>query len=128
MAETSIITKTRRILLCQISSGAIIAMPKITHIALGTGGVDANGEPLVPSETQTALNQQVGEYEIESVSYPVETTARYTITIPENELVGEAISEVGLVDEQGNLCAVKNMYVKRKDEGVTFTFTFDDEF
>lgn len=128
MAETSIITKTRRILLCQISSGAIIAMPKITHIALGTGGVDANGEPLVPSETQTALNQQVGEYEIESVTYPVETTARYTITIPENELVGEAISEVGLVDEQGNLCAVKNMYVKRKDEGVTFTFTFDDEF
>ena len=128
MAETSIITKTRRILLCQISSGAIIAMPKITHIALGTGGVDANGEPLVPSETQTALNQQVGEYEIESVSYPVETTSRYTITIPENELVGEAISEVGLVDEQGNLCAVKNMYVKRKDEGVTFTFTFDDEF
>lgn len=128
MAETSVISQRRRILLCQITSGAITTLPKITHIALGTGGVDENGEPLIPSDTQTALNHQVGQYEIEPVSYPEETTAQYTITIPEHELVGEKISEAGLIDADGNLCAVKNMYVKQKDEGVTFTFTFDDEF
>ena len=128
MAETSIITKKRRILLCQITSGAITTLPKITHIALGTGGVNEDGEPLIPSDTQTALNNQVGQYEIEPVAYPEETTARYTITVPEHELVGEKISEAGLIDEVGNLCAIKNMYVKQKDEGVTFSFTFDDEF
>lgn len=128
MAETSIITKKRRILLCQITSGAITTLPKITHIALGTGGVNEDGEPLIPSDTQTSLNNQVGQYEIEPVAYPEETTARYTITVPEHELVGEKISEAGLIDEVGNLCAIKNMYVKQKDEGVTFSFTFDDEF
>ena len=128
MSETSIITKKRRILLCQITSGAITTLPKITHIALGTGGVNEDGEPLIPSDLQTALNSQVGQYEIEPVAYPMETTARYTITVPEHELVGEKISEAGLIDAEGNLCAIKNMYVKQKDEGVTFTFTFDDEF
>lgn len=128
MAETSIITKKRRILLCQITSGAITTLPKITHIALGTGGVNEDGDPLIPSDLQTALNSQVGQYEIEPVAYPEETTARYTITVPEHELVGEKISEAGLIDAEGNLCAIKNMYVKQKDEGVTFTFTFDDEF
>ena len=128
MAETSIITKKRRILLCQITSGAMTTLSKITHIALGTGGVDGDGEPLTPSDLQTALNNPIGQYEIEPVDYPEETTARYTITVPEHELVGEKISEAGLIDAEGNLCAIKNMYVKQKDEGVTFTFTFDDEF
>lgn len=128
MTETSVITKARRVSLCKITSGAISALPKITHIALGTGGVDETGEPKIPLDTQTALNQQVGKYEVEPVEYPVETTARYTITVPEHELVGEKISEAGLLDEAGTLCAVKNMYVKQKDDGVTFTFTFDDEF
>lgn len=122
MAETSIITKKRRILLCQITSGAITTLPKITHIALGTGGVNEDGDPLIPSDLQTALNSQVGQYEIEPVAYPKETTARYTITVPEHELVGEKISEAGLIDAEGNLCAIKNMYVKQKDEGVTFCF------
>lgn len=128
MTETSVITKLRRVKLCQITSGAISTLPKITHIALGTGGVDEGGEPKIPLDTQTDLNKPVGQYEVEPVEYPVETTARYTIIVPEHELVGERISEAGLIDEQGNLCAVKNMYVKHKDEGVAFTFTFDDEF
>lgn len=128
MAETSVITKRRRISLCQITSGAISTLPPVTHIALGTGGVDENGEPLIPSDTQTALNNPVGQYEIEPVAYPDETTARYTVIVPEHDLIGEKISEAGLVDTDGNLCAVKNMYVKQKDEGVSFTFTFDDEF
>ena len=128
MAETSVITKRRRILLCQITSGAITTLPNITHIALGTGGVDENGEPFIPSDLQTALNHPIGQYEIDPVTYPEETTARYTITVPEHELVGEKISEAGLIDADGNLCAVKNMYVKQKDNGVSFTFTFDDQF
>lgn len=50
------------------------------------------------------------------------------MTIPASDLPGASISEAGLVDSAGMLCAIKTMYVKRKDAGVTFTFTFDDEF
>ncbi len=54
----------------------------ITHVAFGSGGVNVSGEPIVPTETQTALNSELARYEVESVTYPDETTARYTVTIP----------------------------------------------
>lgn len=66
--------------------------------------------------------------EVESVTYPDETTARYTVTIPKDSLVGKEINEAALVDSDGDLVAIKNMYSKKKDEGVSFTFEFDDEF
>lgn len=128
MAETSVITRSRRINLCQLTSGAISTMAPITHIAFGSGGVDANGEPKTPVETQTALVRELARYPISEVVYPVATTARYSVTIPAADLAGEKISEAALVDSAGALCAIKNMYVKQKDEGVSFSFTFDDEF
>lgn len=128
MAETSVITNYRRKNLCKITSGAISSIPKITHIAFGDGGVDDSGEPKTPLATQMALNSEIERYPIDGVTYPVDTTARYTVTIPKNDLPGEEISEAALVDAEGNLCAIKNMYVKKKDAGVSFAFTFDDEF
>jgi len=103
-------------------------MPAVTHIAFGDGGVDAGGNPVTPSETQTALKREIARYPIAGVEYPVGTTARYTVTIPKEDLAGEKISEAALVDSSGALCAIKTMYVKQKDEGVSFAFTFDDEF
>ena len=100
----------------------------ITHVAFGNGGVNGSGEPLVPLETQTALNSELARYEVESVTYPAETTARYAVTIPKDALVGEEISEAALVDSDGDVVAIKTMYPKKKDEDVSFTFEFDDEF
>lgn len=126
--STSVITKARRIYLTKITSGAITAMPKVTEIAFGDGGVDEAGEPIIPNETQTALRNEIGRYPVEKPVYPIETTVRYRVTIPEEDLVGKKISEMALVDEEGGFCAIKTMYVKQKDEGVKFTFEFDDEF
>jgi len=58
----------------------------------------------------------------------VETTNRYTVTIPENDLNGMNINEMALVDADGQLAAVKTFLSKGKDEDVKFTFQFDDEF
>ena len=128
MASNSVITLYRRIKLCEITSGAIEELAPITHIAFGDGGVDANGDPIAPLGTATALNHEVIRYPIDSVTYPVETTARYVATIPSNDLAGVEISEAAIVDGDGKLCAIKNFYIKRKEVGTTFTFTFDDEF
>lgn len=128
MAENSVITKYRREKLCLATSGGAGQIAPITHIAFGDGGVDANGNPIPPLDTAQALNHEVARYEIGEVVYPISTTARYTATIPENALAGAELSEAALVDSTGALCAIKTMYVKRKDSGVTFTFTFDDEF
>lgn len=128
MAEqTSVVTLYRRKILTQITSGAITALPKITHLAFGSGGLNG-GAPLTPSETQTELNAEFCRYPIDNVTYPIETTARYSVTIPKGEQEGKMFNEIGLIDAEGNLCAVKTMYTKQKDGDVKFTFEFDDEF
>lgn len=127
-SKNSVITKARRVNLAKITSGAVTTIPKITHIAFGDQGVDSDGQPLTPTEEQQALHNEVGRYEIASVANPVETTNRYTVTIPGDALNGVNISEMALVDADGVFAAVKNFLPKGKDEDVTFTFEFDDEF
>ena len=126
--ENSVITRIRRIKLCQASSNPAKPLAPITHIAIGCGGVDAAGNPTPPGEEQTALNQKLAQYPIGGYTYPVETTVRYAVTIPADELSGESINEAALVDADGDLAAIKTMFTKRKDAGVIFTFEFDDEF
>lgn len=126
--DFSIVTEYRRRSLCEITSGKISTLPPVTHVVLGGGGLDEDGNVLVPDAGQTALNQELGRFAVDAPAYPCDTTARYTVTIPEDELVGAVISEAALADSEGNLCAIRNMLPKGKDEGVEFTFTFDDEF
>lgn len=129
MANTNtVITNWRREQLCRITSGAIDTLAPITEVAFGDGALDENGEVMPPSAAQTVLLHEIGRYGIDRVEYPVSTTARYTVTIPAADLAGAQISEAALVDSEGNLCAVRNMLAKGKDEGVAFIFTFDDEF
>lgn len=126
--ENSVITRTRRIKLCLASSDASKPLAPITHIALGSGGTGEDGEPVVPLETQEELVQEIARYPAGTPTYPTETTARYTVTIPAGELTGQTISEAALIDSEGDVAAFKNMYAKRKDPGVAFTFEFDNEF
>jgi len=124
----SVVTEFRRKSLCEITSGKITSIAPISHIAFGNGGCNTDGAVKTPDSKQTALNHEIGRFAVDAPSYPSAATARYTVTIPNNELVGEVISEAALVDSDGNICAIRNMLPKGKDEEVTFTFTFDDEF
>ena len=110
--ENSIITKIRRVKTCKASRGAIETLPPVTHIVFGDQGVDEGGEPIPPTEEQNALKHQIAKYPIGSVSNPVETTNRYSVTIPETELTGESISEAALMDSEGDDQVV--IYVKKE--------------
>lgn len=127
-STTSVITRKRRINLAKITSGAVATIPKITHIAFGDGGVGEDGQPLQPTETQTALQHEIGRYEIGGATNPVETTNRYAVVIPESDLNGKNINEMALVDANNDLAAIKTFLSKGKDADVKFTFEFDDEF
>lgn len=128
MTENSVITITRRIKTCKASSGAAAALPPITQIAFGSGGVDSEGLPIPPSEQQIALTHEVARYPVESVTYPEETTARYSATIPKEDLTNECINEAALIDSGGDAAAIKTFYTKQKDKGTAFSFVFDDKF
>ena len=125
--ENSIITKFRREQLTKITSGAIDTMAKIAYIALGDGGADEGGTIIQPNEEQTALAHEIGRYEVEAPAFPVSTTARYTITVPEGELAGQKITELGLLDADSKLVAIRNCSPKIKAADEAFTFIFDDE-
>jgi len=121
--------------LCLVTSGGIPSIAPIASIAFGDGGGTWGAVPpafdiVPPDETQTSLNNQIAVYPIDSVAYPLDpqTTARYTVTIPSNDLNGEFVSEAGLLDSNGNLCAIKTFLPIGISGGVAKTFVFDDEF
>jgi len=120
----------RRQSLARITSGAISTLAPITHIAFGSGGTTAAGKPIPPSPDASGLNQEIARYPIDSVTFPVtpQTIARYTVTIPDADLVGAVINEASIVDSGGGHCGIMTFLDKGKDEGASFTFIFDDEF
>lgn len=128
MAKKSVITLYRRIKLAQITSGAVSGIPKITHMAFGCGGVDKDGNPVMPSENQTELNNEICRVPVEKVEYPVPSAVKYTAVLPEGQYTGEKFNEFALVDEEGNLCAVENTYTKQKDEDLAMTWEIEDRF
>jgi hypothetical protein len=127
-SKNSVTTVYRREMLCKITSGAIATIPKIAKMAFGDGGTDGSNKPIPPLETATTLKHELTRYDIDSVSYPVSTTARYTATIPGDTLVNANINEAALVDADGKICLIQTMTKKGKDDGVIFTFTLDEEF
>ena len=122
-----VITKKARENLVKARAGAI-QLPKIVGMAFGNGGVDAAGEVIPPTETQTGLANEIFRKEIDGYSFPADTTCRYECTLAESELAGEEISEVGLYDEAGDVVCIKTFMRKGKDGDVEQTYTLDDIF
>lgn len=121
------ITRYRRKQLALITSGMIETIPKIKYIAFGDGG-SYNGVVKEPSELQENLFNEVKRYEVRDAQLVNDISVRYTIVVPESDMVGVKINEMALVDESGNICAIKTFADKVKDESVKFTFEFDDEY
>ena len=132
MLENTVITIKRRQQLALITSGAVDRIAPVSMVAFGNGGADIDGRPIPPLTNATDLTNELGRYSLDRISYPLDpaprTTTRYVATIPPDDLAGADINEAALVDSDGDVCAIKTMFSKRKDRGVTFTFTFDDVF
>lgn len=127
MAENVIITKKARENMVKARAGAL-ALPKITGMAFGDGGVDADGSVITPQEDQAALVNELYRKEINGFEFIEDTTCRYTCTLTEPELAGEDISEIGMYDENGDIVCIKNFKAKGKDGDMEMTFTLDDVF
>ncbi len=127
MAENVIITKKARENLVKARAGAIV-LPKITGMAFGNGGVDADGGVITPEEGQAGLASEIFRKEINGYEFTEDTTCRYSCTLEEHECAGEDISEVGLYDENGDIACIKNFKAKGKDGDMEMTFYLDDVF
>ncbi len=130
MSDTNknvVITVAGRQKLVKARAGAI-TLPKIVGMAFGDGGVNAGGQVITPSTNQTALNHQLLRKPVDGYTFPTATSCRYTCTLDESELAGEAISELGLYDQDGDIVCIKNMTAKGKDDDIEMAFEVDDIF
>ena len=126
MAAKSIITKIRRAKMAE-ASHATGNIARITHIALGTGGVDATGNVIMPLPENVQLKSEVIRKPYARAEKISDTSYAYTIRLEENELVGVYISELALIDEDGDVAAFSNFLAKGKDE-TEVTFTIEDNY
>lgn len=126
MATKSVISKIRRKKMAEAShtTGRIA---KVTHIALGSGGVNADGKVIVPLAENVALKKEVVRKPYDSSTKTSDTSYEYTIKLEKDELVGIFISEMALIDEDGDVVAFSNFLAKGKDE-TEVTFTIEDNY
>lgn len=120
----SIITVTGRRKMAQARAG-IAALPKIVGIALGNGGVDEDGNVLEPGDN---LKGELLRRAADSIEKVTETSYRFSLCLSKEELANEALSEMALYDEDGDIVAIKNFKRKEKDADMKMTFEMDDTF
>lgn len=101
-------------------------LPAITQMAFGSGGVNVAGEVLEPSEGQQELREEIYRKDIDKIEVISDTQIKYYCTLDENELVDKDISEIALVDADGDLVTIKNFKAKGKDSDFEMTFKIND--
>ena len=130
MAENSgVITVTGRKKLCKAHAGDA-TLPAIAKMVWGDGGVDDSGQPKVTTGNEIGLYNKLLEKNIESHAYvgDDQTTCRYTSTLAAGELTGKEISEMGLLDADGDLIAYRTFLRKGKDADIPQTYDMDEIF
>lgn len=122
----SVITNVRRKKMAEATySTGRLARAK--WIALGSGGVNEEGEVIMPlGESMTLAHEEIRK-EISSSKKVTETSYEYTIDLSETELVCKQISELALIDEDGDVIAFSNFLAKGKDE-VEVSFSIEDSY
>ncbi len=124
-----VITVAGRRKLCMAHAGDA-ALPAITRMAWGNGGVDGDGQPVEATGNEVGLYQELLSKEIASHGYVNEgrTTCRYPATLEAGELDGEEISEMGLYDAEGDLVAYRTFLRKGKDADIPQIYDMDEIF
>lgn len=103
----------------------IAGLPAITHIALGDGGVDSDNNVLEPGEQ---LAHELIKKEVSSINKVTDTCYRFSLVLGESEMADAEISEMALIDSEGDTVIVKTFKPKIKDAGMEMTFQMDDKF
>lgn len=109
-----------------LARAGIRTLPAITHIAYGDGGVGADGAVLTPSSTMTVLNHELLRKPYDDKTVTAQCVVTYIGILAEGELGGKSISEIALIDSEGDLTGVQ--FFKARPDDLEQTFKIDDDF
>lgn len=122
----SVITILRRKKMAE-ATNSTGKLAKAKWIALGSGGVDSQGDVILPIESANKLVKEVIKKEITKSVKTSETSYEYSIELSADEVVGSFISELALIDEEGDVIAFSNFLSKGKDN-IETTFSIEDSY
>lgn len=123
-----VITEIGRKKLCRAHAGEIL-LPKITQMAFGDGGTDGTGSVRETTGSEGGLYHELLRKPIDGFIFMNhDMTCRYSVRLAKEELAGQAVSEQGLLDEDGDLIAYKMFLPKWKDGDMEFVFEMDEIF
>lgn len=120
----SLITLKGRSKMAKARAG-LAPLPPILGIAIGDGGVDANGNVTEPGDV---LKHELLRRAVDKIEQLTETSYRFSLSLSKTELADKAISEMALYDTEGDIVAIKNFKRKYKDPDMEMVFEFDDVF
>lgn len=121
MAITVITTVSKNKIL--MARAGIKPISSITHMALGSGGKE-----WIPTAYDEKLREELIRKQIEKIEQVSETRFRYCCVIEKDELIGQIINELALIDADGDFVCIKTFSDKGKDEDVELEFIVDDIF
>ncbi len=115
-AVTTLMAK-KKMLLARAGAAALPPIQKM---------VDADGTVIEPESEQETLKNELYRKDITKYEIISDTQIAYYCHLTESELMGENISELALVDSEGDVVTIKNFRVKQKDGDFSFTFKVND--
>lgn len=127
MGNNAVVVNLARNKMLKARAGEL-SFPQITGMAFGTGGVDASGNPIIPTRGMTALRNEIFRKEIDGYEFISDLVCRYACTLAKAECVGKSISEIAMIDADGDVVAIKSFLAKGKDDDMQVTFQIDDQF
>lgn len=104
------------------------SFPVIKMVAIGDGGIKDTGEVRAALADDIALHHELLRKNITAVTSLTESKYRYEIRIEKNELIEQEISELALIDEEGNIFYTECFSPKVHYEYTEKVFEIDIEF
>nr|DAI16837.1 MAG TPA: tail-collar fiber protein [Caudoviricetes sp.] len=123
----AVITNAAKIKLLRARSGDI-PFATIAQMAFGTGGVSSSGDISEANESDTSLAHEVLRKNLDSHAFDGDKTMGYTATLRNHECIGEKITELALVDSDGDIVCIKRFSPKQKDADIEMSFDIYDTF
>lgn len=98
---------------------------RIAGFVFGTGLGD-DGKPYIPDADQTSLYNEIIRKPLDGKMRISDMCYRYTGMLNEIEGNGSYITEIGLIDEEGDIVCIKTFEKKIKNKEAEMTFKIDD--
>lgn len=113
MAEAITVNSYRRRLASTMAGGP--AVKKLSYMAFGDGGHNSDLTAKPPNPEQTSLNNELLRKPLAAVAQEDDFSVTGRGILDYDELVGYAISEAAILNEDGEMVGVKNFAPKVKE-------------